>query len=978
MRRDVLDIIQGSLDRNNVFATKYRQVAAILNRMNPEAQELAAYLHFSEIKDQRTYNLPTANEIALILPGDGTKTSGMRDVIVRFKSSDALMQINECHPAYLPLHYVLLFPYGELGWEPGLKQWDTDAGKWLETRITQFQFFCYRLFQRCTEYSTILRGGKLFQEFIVDAWAATEQNRLNYCRQNHSKLRAELYKGLTDIASNGLAPDQVGKRFVLPSSFTGSPRHMFEIFQDSMAITRFNQHPDIFLTMTANPKWPKIVDALLPNQDATDRPDLVARVFELKRKALMKDIDKFKVFGTKVAHVFTIEFQKRGLPHMHLLLFLQGPDKIKTCAQVNKVVCAEFPDAIEDPALYETVRKCMIHGPCGARNPGAPCMVHGKCSKCYPKEFADETTMDQDGYPIYRRRNDGRKHEVRGGHEVDNRDVVPYNPYLSRKYNCHINVEVCAGLRCVKYINKYIYKGHDRATIVLGGVDEIKQYLDARYIGPPEAAWRLLGHPMHQEVPNVIRLALHLPGMHNVVYNPLEGMNSIIERARDEIPTLTAFFACCASNETAREYTYQEFPQFFVWKSGEKRWSPRQQGRAIGRMYFASPNEGERFYLRLLLTVVKGPQSYEWLRTVNGVLHPSFKAACIAIGLLEDDNEWIQCLTEAAVMKTGAQLRSLFSVILMQCSPKSPDALWNQFWVHICDDLSHKIGTLYHICNPSDSQVEDFGLYLLNQILQQSGKSLKDFPPMPLSTGTWNTVVGNRLIWEHMELQADAIQANVDLNVQRLNTDQRIAYDAILASALGNVGTPFFLNGGAGTGKTFVYNTVATKCRSLGHTVVSVASSGIASLLLVGGRTAHSTFKIPIDILENSTCGFNKQSQQAELFRLTKLIIWDEVPMQHRYCVEAVDRSLQDICGNKKPFGGITVVLGGDFRQILPVVPKGVREQIVSASLRRSVLWPQVQVMTLTENMRLNEAEHSQTIWADYLMEVSLFILLLN
>ena len=184
------------------------------------------------------------------------------------------------------------------------------------------------------------------------------------------------------------------------------------------------------------------------------------------------------------------------------------------------------------------------------------------------------------------------------------------------------------------------------------------------------------------------------------------------------------------------------------------------------------------------------------------------------------------------------------------------------------------------------------------------------------------------------------------------------------------------MNGGAGTGKTFLYNTIATKCKCLGHIVVVVASSGTASLLLVGGRIAHSTFKIPLDVLENSSCGFNKQSLQAELFRQTKLITWDEVPMQHRHCVESVDRSLQDICGNQKSFGGITVVLGGDFRQILPVVPRGVREVIVSASLRRYVLWRQVRVLTLTENMRLDSAEHGQTIWANYLIEVHFLTLL--
>lgn len=206
---------------------------------------------------------------------------------------------------------------------------------------------------------------------------------------------------------------------------------MFEIFQDSMAITRYNKHPDIFLTMTANPKWPEITSALLPHQSPIDRPDLIARVFELRRKYLMQEIEKKNVFGRKVAHVYTIEFQKRGLPHMHALLFLQGPDKIRTCSQVDSVVCAEFPDPDHDPTLFETIKCCMVHGPCGARNPQAPCMENGRCTKRYPRAFAGSTTMDQDGYPIYRRRDNERKYVVRR-QEVDNRDVVPYNPYLSR------------------------------------------------------------------------------------------------------------------------------------------------------------------------------------------------------------------------------------------------------------------------------------------------------------------------------------------------------------------------------------------------------------------------------------------------------------------------------------------------------------------------------------------------------------------
>jgi hypothetical protein len=123
----------------------------------------------------------------------------------------------------------------------------------------------------------------------------------------------------------------------------------------------------------------------------------------------------------------------------------------------------------------------------------------------------------------------------------------------------------------------------------------------------------------------------------------------------------------------------------------------------------------------------------------------------------------------------------------------------------------------------------------------------------------------------------------------------------------------FFLNGPGGTGKTFVYNTVCAKIRSQGKIVICVASSGIASLLLEGGRTAHSCFKIPIRIAENSTCAISYNSPQAELFRRTACIIWDEAIMQHRHIFDAVNKLLQDLKKSAHLFGGITVVSGVTF-----------------------------------------------------------------
>ncbi|CAG8770027.1 558_t:CDS:1, partial [Ambispora leptoticha] len=115
-------------------------------------------------------------------------------------------------------------------------------------------------------------------------------------------------------------------------------------------------------------------------------------------------------------------------------------------ADVDHIVCAELLNKEVDPILFDTIVRCMVHGPCSLRNPQAPCMKNDICKKKYPKEFHDSTSMDTNGYPQYTKRNDGHSFNI-SNNTVDNRDVVLYNPTLCRKYNCHINIEVCASIR---------------------------------------------------------------------------------------------------------------------------------------------------------------------------------------------------------------------------------------------------------------------------------------------------------------------------------------------------------------------------------------------------------------------------------------------------------------------------------------------------------------------------------------------------
>jgi hypothetical protein len=173
------------------------------------------------------------------------------------------------------------------------------------------------------------------------------------------------------------------------------------------------------------------------------------------------------ILGKIKAYVYVVEFQKRGLPHAHWLLIMQRKYKITCPEQYDAIITAELPDKKKYPELYKMVTKHMMHGPCRVLNPNCPCTKdRTSCKNYYPRPFCDSTSQGKDSYPVYRRRDDGRKETVRG-HMLDNRWVVPYNPYLIRTFNCHINVEACSSIKSVKYLFKYIYKGHDRASVAV-------------------------------------------------------------------------------------------------------------------------------------------------------------------------------------------------------------------------------------------------------------------------------------------------------------------------------------------------------------------------------------------------------------------------------------------------------------------------------------------------------------------------------
>ncbi len=338
-------------------------------------------------------------------------------------------------------------------------------------RITPLQYAKFFLHDRpqnaACGYSLIHFGQEEFQEWIVTQWWRVEHNNLEWVARHQNTIRGASLVDVQDALERDDMPgddDRIGRNIILPASYTGSPRAFVKLYQDAMAIVRKHGKPDIFITMTCNPNWPEIRAELLQGQIPNDRPDIVTRVFHAKLRQLIKELVRGELFGRPQAYIYVIEWQKRGLPHVHILLILEDTYKLRGTQDIDRVVCAEIPTPGTD--LHDIVTRHMLHGPCGLAFPASPCMTNdGNCTKHYPKSFQEYTEDPPDGYPLYRRRQSGHTFTNARGFTFDNRWVVPYNPYLLLRFDCHINIETVCSVLSVKYLFKYVYKGPDMSLM---------------------------------------------------------------------------------------------------------------------------------------------------------------------------------------------------------------------------------------------------------------------------------------------------------------------------------------------------------------------------------------------------------------------------------------------------------------------------------------------------------------------------------
>ncbi|XP_024319294.1 uncharacterized protein LOC100839430 [Brachypodium distachyon] len=648
------------------------------------------------------FSAPVASEVVGLIVSDVGATDIGSDLIVEDRSA-GLQQINGKHRKFMSMQYPLLFPYREDGYHESLVYQQTPGSENLRRKkATMLEYYCYRFHDRTEDFNTPLKGKRLTQSYEVDAYCCVEGDRIGHYRKPsfQRKYRSAPYNSLANSVSSGVTSgSSAGQWVILPSSFTGGPRYLYQNYQDCIAICRKYGCPDLFITFTSNPAWPEIAEALasFPGQQPSDRPDIVDRVFKMKLNHLMDDIKKKKFFGPINAVVYTIEFQKRGLPHVHIILWLASEEPLDA-EKIDLYISAQLPGPTTDPIGYEAISSFMIHGPCGPLKSNASCMSEGKCSKNFPNEFCEKTSIDSKGFAQYARPNNWMVVN-RNGINIDNRFIVSHNVDLVVKYQAHINVERVNHDGMHKYLFKYVTKGFDCSRVgfyrsIGQNINEINNYLECRYVTPHEVAWRIFQYDIHHTDPSVERLPVHLPLENNVVYVEDDNLEEVISNPENLKTKLTAWLEANRRSSATQQHTYIEFPEHWTWHSNKhtKYWDVRKGSqRKIGRVANVSPAQGELFYLRMLLYVVKGSKSFSEIRTIGNHECPTYRAACESLRLLGDDQEWSRALTDAAQWATVPQLLQLFVTMLLFCEVTNPKRLFDEHVSSMSEDSTCKI-----------------------------------------------------------------------------------------------------------------------------------------------------------------------------------------------------------------------------------------------------------------------------------------------
>ena len=377
---------------------------------------------------------------------------------------------------------------------------------------------------------------------------------------------------------------------------------------------------------------------------------------------------------------------------------------------------------------------------------------------------------------------------------------------------------------------------------------------------------------------------------------------------------------------------YCDIPRHFVWK--DHSWQQRQRGtQSIGRMYVVGCQDSELFYLRRILCIVRGATSFMDLRSYMGATYTTFKDACAARGMLQDDAEYVSAMQDMCDTECSVDsLRRQFASLLIYCRPTNGNIIFEMFLPELCG------------CDDPTPADVDCTLWALEGYANEMGSSL---------AALGFRLPSLRMIISMPNDNIDVHCHNRDVAFALFSQEQHAAAALIMNAIEAGAGGVFYIQASGGCGKSFWANGVCAALRAQGLQPIVAAASALAATVLNNGRTAHATFGIPIDINETSWCHADATARE-DIIR-SCAVFWDECSMVHKDAANCVERSLRDWVKTSQLFGGKVMVFMGDFRQLLPVVKGGSGD---TATLMNADWWPHVQVEHFTRNFRSDVPEY--------------------
>jgi hypothetical protein len=988
----------------------------------------------SAVNAARQYDRPRSDAGVAILSPDDADGEVAYALVHRIGGESATLKIQ--HPQWDSLPHGLLFPHGNEGWNGRMMKKARTTGQL--RKLTLLDYYQYRLQWRLGPYARdnyLFYGAKLYQEYVCKAFWRVEAERLEDHKNNPNlatPLRCERHNELVAAANTGAK--RVGMKYRLPSSHVGGPSDYKQRYLDAMTVVFGTVMPSYMITVTCNPNWPEIKDSLPPGVSAHDRPDIIARVFKQRLEMMLDDIEKECIFGRVASMVHVVEFQKKGLPHAHILVGLaDAKDRPFTADVIDNVMSAEIPplppaDDVSPKAdaqrrLREAVLSHHVHNDCSAgRSSGCPC-INKSTGRCrwrldnvdfQPKTVVNELDNGKKQVLLRRRRGDTGK--TPKGRVVDNRHISTYVPYLVLKYDCHANIMPCVDVHAIKYLYKYVYKGPDRAaarttTNDSGDIDQISQWMDLRWFCSYEAAWRLYGFPLSHTTHTVERLQVHLDGEQFRVWLG-DGHMAAAQRS-PPTSTLLGWLRYVSEHSTdaiVLRLQYHEFPKYFIWNGKESKWEPRKQVSAyghFGRVYSVSA-KGDAFYLRMYLFTITGADVAPLVSRRSSIFvsdllegHETFQELCRAKGLLADDREYHMAMEEALRTESDPVVRDLFFLILMFCMPDNPALLFELYAIRMVESLRYRASQ--HGVFWTDELARECALHLVRERMEleygASAQKILEMLPYLDDDGHARAAAALRAVGETPgAIVYDPIieQERYDELYELICTNARQKEFVDEITRVVDEGESRFicLNAPAGSGKTTCFEAILAHGRARAHDIIVCASTGIAALLLTHATTLHMRFAVPLAVAPDMKLSVSAQSQLAKRLRKARALLWDEAFMMHRYILEALDRMLRDVRARlpddeedydeddfdpaEEPFGGLTIILATDACQTLPVQPGASTAQIIDATHKRSELWKCVERFALNINVRIERCrvradpmrDHEFRAFADFLLDV--------